>query len=343
MIQPGPPRKVIVATTIFDTYGRAYPGIRVRLDETEYLLDRAVDDARDRYDGRTPDLCVLPEDLLGDKDCEDIRGRSFEIDGAEVQRITEWARANRSYVVLPFVLRTSAGVYHNSAVLIDRRGETVGVYHKMFPVLDDTMTTGGAGSPVFEGGVTPGPTAPVFDTDFGRVGLQICFDMVFNRGWTELTAGGAELVLWPTESPQRSLPKYRAESGGYYIISATTRLNAGVFAPCGTALATVTEDDRPALAPDGLQHGWVLSRQIDLSYVVLNWTQKLEDGELFEDAYGRRVDVAYSLEEDRGIFWSNDPATPIEQMVSELGLEPRAPYLERLGAAADRARTSTNH
>jgi len=48
-------------------------------------------------------------------------------------------------------------------------------------------------------GVTPGALKPpVFRTDFGVVGAQICFDMEWHDGWQNLRKGGAEIVFWPS-------------------------------------------------------------------------------------------------------------------------------------------------
>ncbi len=53
-----------------------------------------------------------------------------------------------------------------------------------------------------EGGTTPGKNLPVFDCDFGKLAIQICYDMEFDRGWQELARQGAELIAWPTQSPR---------------------------------------------------------------------------------------------------------------------------------------------
>lgn len=45
-----------------------------------------------------------------------------------------------------------------------------------------------------EGGATPGDARPVFNCDFGKLGIQICYDMEFDDGWAELARRGAELV-----------------------------------------------------------------------------------------------------------------------------------------------------
>jgi len=55
--------------------------------------------------------------------------------------------------------------------------------------------------------------------------------------------------------------------------------------------------------------------------VFLSWQPELRSGEAMTDEYGHRVGYHYSEAEDRGIFWSNDPETPIGQMVREMGLE----------------------
>jgi len=60
--------------------------------------------------------------------------------------------------------RAGARIY-NTAVLIGRDGSLAGRYRKM-SLPDEEI----------EGGITPGSETPVFDTDFGRVGLMICWD-----------------------------------------------------------------------------------------------------------------------------------------------------------------------
>jgi len=45
-------------------------------------------------------------------------------------------------------------------------------------------------------GVLPGERTAVFDTDFGRLGLAVCFDLNWQPVWADLKAHGAELVCW---------------------------------------------------------------------------------------------------------------------------------------------------
>ena len=75
--------------------------------------------------------------------------------------------------------------FRTSAALIDRSGRLVGIYSKQRPTEGE-----------IDNGVMPGTSAPVFETDFGRVGLAICFDLNWQDLWAEMAGDGAELVCW---------------------------------------------------------------------------------------------------------------------------------------------------
>lgn len=48
-------------------------------------------------------------------------------------------------------------------------------------------------------GITPGPLImPAFHTDFGIIGIQICHDIQWSEGWTQLREKGVEIVFWPS-------------------------------------------------------------------------------------------------------------------------------------------------
>jgi hypothetical protein len=154
-----------------------------------------------------------------------------------------------------------------------------------------------------ESGTTPGHALPVFDCDFGKLGIQICYDMDFGEGWAELARRGAELIAWPTQSPQTSQPASRARENRCYIVSSTWRNNASIFEPTGKIAAQI----KPPQS--------ILVHELDLSYALLSWSSKLQNGEAFRKAYGDKVGFHYYEDEDCGIFWSNDPKTTVGQMV----------------------------
>ena len=114
----------------------------------------------------------------------------------------------------------------------------------------------------------------MFDCDFGKLGIQICYDMEFDYGWNELARKGAELIAWPTQSPQTSQPAFRAMQNRCYIISSTWRNNASVFEPTGKIPAQLLPPNR------------TLVHELDLSYAILPWHPKLQKGETLRKKYG---------------------------------------------------------
>ena len=177
----------------------------------------------------------------------------------------------------------------------------MGIYRKTHLVVSLERKT-------MEGGATPGKDVPVFNCDFGKLGIQICYDMDFADGWAELARHGAELIAWPTQSPKTSLPAARARQQRCYIVSSTWRHNASIFEPTGKIVAQI----KPPQS--------ILVQELDLSYALLPWSSKLRNGEALRQAYGNKVGFHYYEDEDCGIFWSNDPKTTIGEMVRSIGV-----------------------
>ena len=121
-----------------------------------------------------------------------------------------------------FLAEEEEAGFSNACVLVGRDGEPAVTYRKVFPV-------SAYDHPLLEGSVTPGTEFPVFDCDFGRLGMQICFDGCYPEGWAALGATGAEVVVWPTMSPQTVRPAAYAHEHGYHVVTSTWRNNATIF------------------------------------------------------------------------------------------------------------------
>jgi len=229
-------------------------------------------------------------------------------------RFVRKAREHRCYIVVPMFLVEGEGArqYFNVSTLIGRDGAVIGTYRKLHLAVP-------TGSDSMEGGVTPGKEVPVFQCDFGKLGMQICFDMDFDHGWKELARKGAEIVAWPTQSPQTSQPAFRASRGRYYVISSTWRDNASIFEPTGKITAQVKPPQD------------ILVQELDLSYAILPWSSRLADGAALRRKYGDKVGFRYYRDEDRGIFWSNDPEMPIRRMIQSIGVTEIEEEWQRIG------------
>lgn len=315
-------RKVIVGTLMFNMFHK-YPGLDQRLEELSRWIDRMAAETEAKYPGQRLDIAVLPEFAVNGNAQGTAAEVSVPLQGKVLDVMGAKAREHRCYVAVPLYLADDReqGAYSNAVVLLDRKGKVVGTYRKVFPVAGRYQNE-------LEGGVTPGSEFPVFECDFGRVGIQICFDILFDEGWEALGRKGAELVIWPTQSPGQIKPAFRAMTHRYFVLSSTWRNNASLVDPTGQRIREIT-------GADG-----VFIEQIDLDYVLLTWQPELRDGKAFTDKYGDRAGYRYSTAEDSGIFWSNDPAKPILEMVRELNLELPGDLLQRNRHLYEKYRTA---
>ncbi len=313
------PRKIVIGTMMYAMW-EEYPGLDSRLDTLVGFIDRMAAGARSQYNVGL-DLAVLPENAVTGETGDAPESASFPLDGKVLDVMAAAARTYHTHVIVPMTLieDSERGVYTNSNILLDREGTVVGNYRKVHLVADQRGGT-------LEGGLMPGKSFPVFECDFGKIGIQVCFDMVFDDGWETLARKGAEIVAWPSQSPQTIQPRWRARQHHSYIVSSTWRNNASIFDPTGDIIAQTTEPSS------------VLVEQIDLSYALIDWQPKLRNGEAFRERYGEAVGFRYSEAEDGGIFWSNDPERPVMRMVRELDLELRADAIARNRRLQDEAR-----
>lgn len=313
-----PPRKVIVGTVMQGFWGE-YPGLDRRLEQLTGLVDRLSDEARTKY-GRGLDLAVLPESAVTGEITSDLVAQSAAFEGPVREAFAREARKCHCYIVVPLFLleNREQRLCSNAAILIGRNGEVAGIYRKLHPAVP-------VGSDSMERGVTPGREVRVFQTDFGKLGIQICFDMDWDYGWRELARQGADLVAWPTESPGIARPAARAMQGQYYVVSSTWRHNATITDSAGKVVAQV----RP---PDSL-----LVQELDLSYAIVPWSTQLRNGAALTEKFGDKAGFRYYEDEDRGVFWSNDPQMPIRTMLQSLGLDEVRDELGRIEKLYDRA------
>ena len=142
----------------------------------------------DREASSGADLIVLPEVWPG-------LGKPIKIDDPLMQSMSALAKKHHTYIISP-ISRQDGELVYNTAVLLDRQGKIAGMYDKVFPVLPDPpgqTINGEFGS--LNG--RPGRDVPVFETDFGRIGMAICFDGQFPEVWHRLEENGAQLERKP--------------------------------------------------------------------------------------------------------------------------------------------------
>ena len=304
----GLPRKVVVASALVKMDG----SVASRLSTIAGLVDSAAREAGRKYPGHGLDLMVFPEFAIS-RDGADAGQRAVKLEGTIEATLASKAKQAHAWLVVPMTLREADRV-SNAAVLFNRDGVVAGIFRKVHPVADENG--------VLEDGTTPGSDYPVFETDFGRLGILICWDMGYEEGWEALAERGAVLVALPSASPQTLRPSAEALRHRFYVVSSTPKNNASLFDPIGRVIAQTT--DTPGF----------LVREIDLSFAVLHWSEKLREGRALTARFGKKVGYDYSTREDTGVFWSNDPDVSIGSMIGELGLREMDSEMKRMDDAA---------
>ncbi len=113
------------------------------------------------------------------------------IPGPSTRYFGELAQELGVVIVTSLFERRAPGLYHNTAVVIERNGDIAGIYRKMH-IPDD---------PAYyeKFYFTPGDLGfhPI-DTSVGRLGVMVCWDQWYPEGARLMALQGAELLIYPT-------------------------------------------------------------------------------------------------------------------------------------------------
>lgn len=112
-------------------------------------------------------------------------------EGPSIQDLARLAGKLKIVLIVPFFERRAAGVYHNSAAVIDADGSVLGLYRKMH-IPDD---------PNFyeKFYFSPGDLGfKVFKTRYGRISVLICWDQWYPEGARIAALQGAQILFYPT-------------------------------------------------------------------------------------------------------------------------------------------------
>lgn len=141
----------------------------------------------DRAGQDKADLVVFPELYLG----------MFRVPSPQTEAIAAAAKRNKLYVMVGCFEVTADGNYGNSTLIFDRDGVIVGRYFKAYQAVGGAPYSWPPVANDPEWMMTPGEECPVFDLDFGRVGILTCYDGYFPEMFRLLSLKGAEIIIWP--------------------------------------------------------------------------------------------------------------------------------------------------
>jgi predicted amidohydrolase len=225
-------------------------------------------------------------------------------EGGSLERVRELARQHKMSVVWPRLEYDPVREIRNTSILVGRDGDGIGRYDKMFPTI-----------PELEKGVIPGTVAPVFETDFGVVGLLICFDLNFPEVRVALKQSKPDLVVF--SSMYRG--GLQAQALAYELRSfVVTSIASELGLIIGRAGRIIKESTYEALAVAPI------NTNSAAMHMDFNWTKM--DAMLAK--YGPALTFDYHTREAFLVIESARDED-IEAIVKEFQLEPPDAYFDR--------------
>ena len=162
--------------------------------EPEKNLGRAIEFVRDAARQGAEIVC-LPELFQSQYFCQVEDHKNFDlaeaIPGKSTAALGEVARETATVIIASLFEKRSAGLYHNTAAIIDSDGKLLGKYRKMH-IPDD---------PLYHEKFyfTPGDLGfKAWETARGKIGVCVCWDQWYPEAARLTALRGAEIIFYPT-------------------------------------------------------------------------------------------------------------------------------------------------
>ena len=161
--------------------------------------------------------------------CQSEDHRNFRlsetIPGPTTDALSEVAQRNGVVVVASLFEKRTAGIYHNTAVVIDADGSIAGKYRKMH-IPDDPL--------YYEKFYfTPGDLGfPSFQTRYAKISALVCWDQWFPEGARSAALSGAQILFYPTAIgwiPHEPPAVAQNQRSGWELIQRSHALANGVY------------------------------------------------------------------------------------------------------------------
>ena len=142
------------------------------------------------------DIACLPEEFAGTS--------AEPIPGPTTAAIAELAKQYNMYIICP-IREQAPDAQYNTAVLIDRKGQIIGYYRKVFVFWGEGLQCSTEG-------------VKVFDLDFGRISILTCFDANFPELWRQCYDEDVDVIFWPSAYGGGIVLNGYAMIHNYYIV-----------------------------------------------------------------------------------------------------------------------------
>lgn len=262
------PKKVKLATVAIPNiyFPKSQPP-EYNLKETVKVIDRLC--SREK-----PDIIALTETFYTRKTLSSLPEMCHPLDCEAISVIRKKAKEYNTYIAFSFHEKEN-GNFYNSGVLIDRNGEILGKCHKCHLTMSE-----------YENGLTPGKEIKVFDTDIGKIGIAICWDIFYPECIREMQKQGVDIIINPTAGYLYERINQRCQESGAYIVTSVSSSfeMSGIFNPSGEMIANAAANFGYAICEVDINKPqyWYY-----LSYPALTESKNIYLNEARFDLYGR--------------------------------------------------------
>lgn len=164
---------------------------------------------------RGSQLLVLPELWSTGYDLENATTHATTLDEGIFAQVREMAIHHHLYILGSCLSLMDEGHYGNTAVLFNPSGDILASYSKihLFRLMDEEQY------------LTAGNHLALVDSEWGRIGLAICYDLRFPEMFRTYALGGATIVFLPSEWPHprlahwQTLLRARAIENQFYMVA----------------------------------------------------------------------------------------------------------------------------
>lgn len=245
-----------------------------------------------------PDFVLLPESFPYVPVKLTI-AQKVEISNGVQEKLSEFSKNNNCYTLCP-AYTSDNGRNYNSIIVFDRKGKKIGAYHKIHATEREITTRG----------VTSGPLIqPVIQTEFGPIGIQICYDINWDDGWQMLKKQGAKIIFWCSAFDGGKMVNTKAWQHKVVVASSTLK---NVSRICDISGETV--------AQTGIWNPNLYCAPVNMEKAFFPTADFLKEYKDIEQKYGRKVKISTHHEEEWTTIESLSPEVFISDITKEFGL-----------------------
>ncbi|MBU3906812.1 MAG: carbon-nitrogen hydrolase family protein [Nanoarchaeota archaeon] len=144
--------------------------------DTEHNLEKIIYFIKKAKEKKA-DIVCFPETCM-------LKEKYLDFSHHFLKEIREACRKNKIWCIITEDFLFGSKIY-NTSILIDREGKIRGKYKKI-KLYAEKM-------------VNPGKEVHIFKTDFGKIGIAICWDLAFPEIFQKMKKAGAQIVFCPAQ------------------------------------------------------------------------------------------------------------------------------------------------